>query len=157
MFLVFLAIWIYHYRNRYRFLAYILFILSVQLKVYPLIFIVMFVADWQAWKNNIKRLAGLIAANFALFFVLGPGLFVDFVKALLSQTTDPGVWTGNHSIHSFVTLYFKLASDAGWGWVDRYAGGTQIAILLIIIFFIFLVLLQTYRQKQKGVAKESVR
>ncbi len=32
------AVWIYHYHVRYRFLAYVLFLTSVQLKLYPFIF-----------------------------------------------------------------------------------------------------------------------
>ena len=72
VFICFLAIWIYHFHPRYRFLAYILFTLSVQLKIYPFIFIVMFISNWQDWKNNLKRLLILAFSNFALFFMLEP-------------------------------------------------------------------------------------
>ena len=151
VFLVFLAIWIYHDHNRYRFVAYGLFTISVQLKVFPLIFIVMFIRDWHDWKNNIKRVLVLIAANLALCFVLGPSVFVDFVKAITAQTVDPAVWTGNHSIRSFVAVLAKIASDQGWGWVNQYSGLIQIVFLALIVFFIFLIMLQTYRQKLKGI------
>lgn len=151
VFMCFLAIWIYHFHNRYRYMAYILFTISVQLKVFPLIFIVMFIGNWEDWRNNIKRLLLLISVNLAIFFVLGPNMFVDFVKAILSQTVDPGIWTGNHSIRSFVTLFSKIAYDHGWVWVTQYSGLAQIVLLAITIIFMSLILCQTYRLKQKGI------
>lgn len=148
--LCFLAVWIFHYHNRYRFIAYILFTISVQLKVYPLIFIVMLISNWQDWRNNVKRVLVLMAVNLALLLVLGPYLLVDFVKAIFSQGVDPAVWTGNHSIRSYVTILTKIASDHGWTWANQYSGLAQIAILLIVILLIFLIMLQAYRQKQNG-------
>jgi hypothetical protein len=151
IFMCFLAIWIYHYRNRYRCLAYFLFTISVQLKVFPFIFIVMFISDWRDWKNNIKRFLLLAALNFALLFVLGPKLFVDFINAIKDHTENPYIWIGNHSIRSFVTLSSKLAYDHGWVWVNQYSGLAQIALLAIIAGCILVIMLQTYRQKQKGI------
>ena len=46
-FLCFLAIYMYHFHNKMKYLAYLLFILSVQLKIFPFIFIVMFVTHWR--------------------------------------------------------------------------------------------------------------
>jgi len=52
---MFLANWIYHYQNKYRYLAYILFTISVQLKLFPLMFIHRcLLSDWQDWRNNLK-------------------------------------------------------------------------------------------------------
>jgi len=151
-FLCFLAIWIYHYHNRYRYLGYILFIISVQMKVYPLIFIVMLINNWQDWRNNIKRLLLLIAVNFALLFVLGTHVFFDFVNAIKAQIGNPYVWTGNHSIHSFVKIFSKTAYDCGWEWVNQYSGLVQIALLAIVAICIFLIVFQTSQQKQKGIS-----
>jgi hypothetical protein len=151
VFLCFLAIWIYHYHNRYRYLAYILFTISVQLKVYPLIFIVMLISNWQDWRNNIKRLLLLTTVNFALLFVLGSHVFFDFVNAIKSQIGNPYVWTGNHSIHSFVTIFSETAYDYGWEWLNQYSGLAQIALMAIIAICIFLIVFQTSQQKQKGI------
>ena len=151
VFLCLLSIWICHYHNRYRFLAYILFSLSVQLKVYPLIFIVVFFSNWQDWKNNIKGLLVLATVNFALFFVLGSSVFIDFVKALLAQTKNPAIWVGNHSLCSFVTGASKTAAEHGCARVNEYSGLAQFALLAIIALCIFLIMLQAYRQKQKGI------
>lgn len=150
-FICFLAIWIYHYHNRYRYIAYFLFTVSVQLKVFPFIFIVMLVTDWHNWKNNIKRFLVLSTVNFALFFALGPYVFVDFITAIKAQTINPYIWVGNHSIRSFVTLVSNVASKYGWAWINGYSGLVQLALLAIITVCIFLIILQAYQQKQNGI------
>jgi hypothetical protein len=151
VFMCFFGIWIYHYHNKYRFLAYILFIISVQLKIYPFIFIVMLVNDWQDWRNNIKRVLILAGVNFALLFAFGPNVFVDFAKATIDNSVNPYVWIGNHSILSFMTLLSAVADQKGLAWVNQYSGLAQIVLLAIIAACISLIILQTYRQKQKGI------
>jgi hypothetical protein len=150
IFMCFLAIWIFHYHNKYRYLAYIFFTISVQLKVYPLIFIIMLISNWQDWKNNIKRFFVLAAVNFGLLFVLGRSVFDDFIKEIIAHSVKPYIWPGNHSIKSFVTLLSETAFDNGWVWVKQYLGLAQIALLAIVVVCLFLIILQTYLQKQKG-------
>jgi len=70
MFFCFLGVWIFYFHKKSRILAYILFSLSVQLKVFPFIFILLFVDNAQRIKTNILRLAGLLFSNFLLLFVL---------------------------------------------------------------------------------------
>ena len=151
VFICFLAIWIYHFHPRYRFLAYILFTLSVQLKIYPFIFIVMFISNWQDWKNNLKRLLILAFSNFALFFILGPYIFVDFVRAILSQILYPFVWTGNHSIHAFIIFFSSITDDHGRAWINQNSGLLEIILQCATVVCIFLVMFQCYRQKQNGI------
>jgi len=146
-----LAIWIFHNHHRFRFLAYILFTISIQLKVFPAIFIVMLITDWHDWKNNIKRFVGLGAANFALFFILGPSVFVDFLRAIKAQSVNPSIWSGNHSIRSFVTSISKTATQTGWSWIDHYSGWVQLAFLAMIALCLLLIMIQAYRQKQTGI------
>jgi hypothetical protein len=147
----FFAIWIFHNHNRYRFLAYFLFTISIQLKVFPAIFIIMFITDWHDWKNNIMRFLGLAAVNFALFFVLGTSVFVDFLRAIKAQSIHPSIWSGNHSIRSFVTSVSNTASQHGWTWLSDHSGLAQLAFLAIIAVCILLIMIQAYRQKQNGV------
>jgi hypothetical protein len=151
IFLCYLAIWIYHHHNKYRYIAFILFTISVQLKIYPLIFIVMLINDWQDWRNNLKRLLVLSAVNIALFFVLGLQVFDDFVKALITQTYNPYIWNGNHSIRSFVAFLPKIANDQGWSWINQYLGLVEPTLMAITVGCIFLIIWQTFRQKQKGI------
>lgn len=98
------AIYIFHYHRRYRLLAYVLFSLSIQLKLYPGIFIVMFVDDWRDWKAVLRRFAGVGIFNVALFFVMGYQRFWEFLHSMSVQIANP-TWMGkwNHSISSFVT------------------------------------------------------
>lgn len=147
----FTAIWIFHSHKNHRYLAYILFTISIQLKVFPAIFIVMFVSDWHDWKQNIKRFVGLGAVNFALLFILGPSVFVDFLRAIKAQSVNPSIWNGNHSIRSFVTSVSNTASEHGWTWVNDHSGWVQFALLVIIAVCIFLIMIQAHRQKQNGV------
>jgi hypothetical protein len=147
----FLAIWIYHYHNKYRILAYILFIISVQLKIYPIIFFVMLIDNWHAWRNNIKRLLILAAVNFALFFIFGPFVFVDFIKEVLNNIVNPTIRFDNHSIRVFMTLASNIASSHGWTWVNQYSGLVQFVLLALITLCIFLIILQSYRQNQKEI------
>jgi len=146
-----LGIWIYHYHNKHRFLAYFLFSISVQLKVFPLIFIIMFINDWQDWKNNLKRLLLIFTVNFALFFVLGPYVFIDFINAIAKQSLNPSIWIGNHSIRAFVTIMSQIASENGRTWLNEYSGLVQLILLAFVVVCIFLIMLQAYRTKQNGI------
>lgn len=145
----FLAIWIFHYRDRFRYLAYILFTISVQLKVFPFIFIFMFIKDWRNWKNTFKRFLLLLTMNILALFVLGPKLFIDFIEAIRNHTNNPYIWPGNHSIHSFITQVFEVASRHDWTWANQYARTAEIVLFAIVIGCIFIIMFQSYRQRQK--------
>jgi len=98
-----LSIYIFHYHPRYRVFAYILFSLSVQLKLYPAIFIVMLVDDWRNWKTILARFIGIGTFNFILLFAMGYEIFREFIGSVFTQLTSPSqAWNGNHSIKSFV-------------------------------------------------------
>jgi hypothetical protein len=105
-----IAIYIFHVYPKLRYFAYILFSLSIQLKIYPAIFILMFVENWRDWKSNLKRIAGIGVLNVALFFVLGFKFFSEFLTATTAQQTALTPWNGS-SIRSFV---FVL-SQTGFG------------------------------------------
>ena len=57
------AIYVFHNYPRYRWLAYLMFSISVQLKLFPAIFVFVLIEDWSDWKNNIKRVVGLGILN----------------------------------------------------------------------------------------------
>jgi hypothetical protein len=100
------GLWIFHKLPRYRGLSYVLFTLAVQLKVYPMLFIIMFIKETDL-KSNIRRLILLSAANIALLFVLGITTFYEFMHSIQSQMSDPNSWWGNHSIQSFLVFVQK--------------------------------------------------
>jgi len=155
-FLCLLAVYIYHYHEDFRFFAYLFFSISVQLKVYPLIFIVMFVKDWRDWKNNLLRMAGLGAFNFALLFILGYSIFVDFVRSTIAQITQVGAytWIGNHSIKAFVFNLSKdglgLLSGNSLEWVRQYSGVLEFLLLVYVVVCFVSIIVGTYRRKVQG-------
>jgi len=97
------AVYIFHHHKSHRMIAYLLFSISIQLKLYPAIFMVMFVDDWKDWKNNILRFLGIGVFNLLLLFVMGYQIFLDFIRSVSTQLASPGwSWNGNHSIRAFV-------------------------------------------------------
>ena len=137
MMLTVAAVYIFHKYPSYRIFAYVLFSISIQLKIFPALFVVMFVDDWQDWKGIIKRFAALGFANFALLFLLGYSYFSLF----LSHLVDSGATTEltyNHSIYAFVT---NLSAP---GWLEGF---------LYAYFFVcfFIVLGKAYLQNEKGI------
>jgi hypothetical protein len=103
MAMCFAGLYLYHYHPRWRIVAYLLFIMSVQVKLYTGIFLFCFTTDWRAWKVNLLRWGGLLLANFAGLFILGVPVFMSFINALTSQVNKPTYWgTHNHSADSFV-------------------------------------------------------
>ncbi len=151
MAICFAAIYIYHYHPRARFAAYALFVLSVQLKIYPGIFIILFSKDWHDWKNNLRRWGALLLANFAGLFVLGPKVFVDFVTSLKDQMQVPRfVSLVDHSINSFVNLVVqKIGAHGGYTkpQLREFINIMQYALLVVIFVCLALVLWRIYQKR----------
>lgn len=146
----FAAVWIYYFHHKFRYLAYVLFTCSVQLKLYPLIFIVMFVSDWKDWKKNIKKIILLSVINFTLFFILGTKIFIDFLTAVKKFMFSPSVMV-NHSIRAFVHALVETSSKNGIMWVREYSPFIQLMLLLGVLLCIFLVVLQAYWKNPSGI------
>jgi hypothetical protein len=145
------AIYLFHFKPRYRIPAYVLFCLAIQLKVYPLIFIVAFIDYSQPVSTQIKRWGGLLLANFLLLFSIGLQPFLDFKQAMLTQLQYPGfAWLGNHSINSFMTLPRFKPEDYSQNtiqFVEQYGTFIQLVLLaLVVVCLLFLVIL-TYRKR----------
>lgn len=140
--LCYLGIWIFHYRPSRRLLAYALFVLSVQLKVYPLIFALMFVDDWHDWQGNLKRWGLLGAANLALLFALGPSVSAQFLDAMITQVTTPAAWVGNHSIRSYA---MQIPSARSW---------LEPAAVLLTAASLGLLLVRAIRANRRGLNAE---
>lgn len=148
-----LAIYIFHFHYRFRYIAYFLFSIAAQLKVFPVIFILMFIKDWRDWKGNVKRFVGIGLFNLALLFILGQRVFFDFMNAITQQVVAPSWnWNGNHSIQAFV---FNLMKD-GYGLFQpsalealrQYASVLSSVFLTIFILSLALVLVLSYRRNE---------
>ena len=151
MTLCLLGIWIFHRKKNLRFLAYVLFSISIQLKIYPAIFAFLLIDDWRDWKNNLRRILFLGLANFALLFALGPALFLDFIKALIQHTNNPFVWVANHSIRSFIALLCQWASTKNYSWIGLHSNWIEYFLLALVGICFLLILVKSYRQNVKGI------
>lgn len=150
-----LAIYIFHYQNKYRYFAYLLFSLSINLKMYPVIFIVMFIKDWRDWKNNLKRILGLGAFNFSLLFILGYQTFIGFVQNLTSaQLSFVSSRREDLSIKGFVynltTDGFGLFSPDILPQLKQFSGLFEILFLALFGLCILSIIIYAYIKNQKG-------
>ncbi|HEX7556459.1 MAG TPA: glycosyltransferase family 87 protein, partial [Leptolinea sp.] len=114
--LAFLAILLFHKTPRLHCLAYILFCISIQLKIYPAIFVVFLADDWKDWKRTLTRWIALGLANVSLLFILGAGIMYHYVTAISNVVSSVGKsdWPVSHSINWFVTFvgfYINFSSE----------------------------------------------
>ena len=99
-------------RPRLAIPALVLLTLGIQLKLYPAVYVLLLRRPGEPAARTIRRLAILATVNAALFFVLGPSVFLDFLAGVREQTVHPFTWHGNHSIRSFVLETASLSSSA---------------------------------------------
>lgn len=149
-----LGIYIFHFHQRFRIFAYLLFSVSVQLKLYPAIFLLLLVDNWQAWKENLRRFVGLALFNFSLLFVMGFAVFKDFMQALWFQQFNLSQWNGNHSIRAFAVNLtghgFGLFSPEVVAFLGPYTRMLEIVLMGIVVGCIVLLILAGYHRKEQG-------
>jgi uncharacterized membrane protein YeaQ/YmgE (transglycosylase-associated protein family) len=149
-----LAVFLFHWRPRLRLLAYLLFSLAVQLKLFPAIFIVMLVDSWGDWLANVKRAIGLGAFNFALLFCLGLKSFTDFIAAIMGPMLDPVSWVGNHSIKSYVNASTADGQHLVPPGVSSFMRENATVVLLALLGFVVaclgLIVFRAIRRKARG-------
>lgn len=149
-----IGVFLFHLRESYRLPAYLLFTLGVQLKIYPVILIVMFIKDWRDWKANLKRLAGIALLNFSLLFVAGYGMFTGFLDAVGSQQLYQSSWNGNHSLKGFV---YQLSHD-GFGWFEsgelailsQWQGAIELFLLSVLAGCLLSLMAYSYLRGHPG-------
>lgn len=151
----FLAVYLFHYHPKLWYFSYLLFSLSVQLKMYPIIFIFMFIRDWRKWLENLKRVVGLLFLNILLLFVLGVKVFIDFVRNLASaQIYFQSSRREDLSITGFVLNLtedgFGLIPPSLLPQVASYSRLIEVFILLIFAVCLFSILVFSYRHRHKG-------
>ena len=149
------AIYIFHNRPTYRWLAYLLFTISVQLKLYPVIFVFTFIENWSDWRNNLKRILRLGIFNILAIFILGWNPIFGTINSLVGITSSQAHVGGalNHSITSFIIFILK----------NKFLPRKRVILwllqnnwLLQLFFFIFLglcfliIILQIYKKNTTG-------
>ena len=147
-----LAIYIYHYHHPFRYFAYLSFCLAIQLKLYPLIFIFMFIKDWQDWKGNIRRWLGLGLLNFALLFVLGYRLGMEFITSITArQLHFQSSRTEDLSISGFVYFLTTEELDSiGAGALTPYGQALELLFLLVFGTCLVALLAHLYMHNRVG-------
>jgi hypothetical protein len=145
------AIYIFHYHQKYRFFAYLLFSLSLQLKIYPIFFIFMLVDNWRDWQSIIKRFLGLGIFNFLLLFVLGRDIFFNFLYVIRAyQFEYQSTRVENLSIKGFMHY---LSTDSVQAVLPLSAQAIRsielFFMLLLILCFVF-VIGRAIKNNEKG-------
>ena len=145
-----IAIYIFHFHYKFRYFAYLLFSLSIQLKVYPVFFIVMFISDWRDWQSNIKRILGLGFANFLLLFVLGYNLFLDFLRTITDYQLLESSRYENLSIKGFA--YYLSNEVFGVTETNLFASskGIEISFWLLLGLCFFVTVGYTFFHNKRG-------
>jgi hypothetical protein len=151
-----LSIYIFYYHPKRRIVAYILFSLSVQLKLYPAIFIVLLVDDWRNWKGNLRRFVYIGIFNFVLLFSMGYQVFLEFVASVSHQMSTPGWgWDGNHSIKAFVGNLakdgFGVLSSNSLSFVNQNSEFIGNILLLVVLASVVSGVLIHHLKKEKGI------
>ncbi len=147
------AVYLYHYQRKWRIFSYLLLSASIQLKLFPAIFVFMFIEDWRAWKSNVKRVTGILVFNFAMLFILGYRVFLDFTESIRKHILNPDIAVTNLSIKSFVTLFLgEIPSQLHLSvWMrNMLPWALNLGLLALVVACIFLIGFKAYQQKTKG-------
>jgi hypothetical protein len=125
-----LAMYLFHYHDRLRWLAYVFFTFAVQLKLFPAIFGIFFITNLRDWRNNLKRILLLGAMNVACLFLMGTQAVTDYWQSSSYYLQHPWAsWVHSHSIYTFVTL-MELPNADTWMLVLTLAYSICLAIIL---------------------------
>ncbi|MHB8778807.1 MAG: glycosyltransferase family 87 protein [Anaerolineales bacterium] len=140
-----LAFYIFYRHPDFRLLAYLLFSISIQLKFYPALFVLLFVDDWRDWKNTLFRFTALGLVNFLLLFLFGFPYFSIFFDHMVNSVQYGEAAVVNHSIHSFVFMLssseWNLFNGATALWIEKNSGliGNLLYGYVLICFSVVLV------------------
>ena len=148
------AIYLFHNQPKYRWLSYLLFTISIQLKLYPAIFIFCFIEDWSDWRENIKRILGLGIVNILTMLVFGLGPVLTTITSLSEIRSSHTGSSINLSITSF-TLYILssgiLPRKRIFLWLMDNNWFPQLLLYIFFGFCFLVILWQAYKKNSKGI------
>ena len=146
-----IAIYIFHFHHKYRFFAYLLFSLSIQLKIYPVFFIFMFVNDWKDWQSIIKRFLGLGAFNFSLLFIFGRDIFSDFLYVIRAyQFEYQSTRVENLSIKGFMHYLSTDSVQTVLPLSSQSINIIEVLFLILLVSCFVLVIGRIIKRKENG-------
>jgi hypothetical protein len=127
------GIWLLHAKPRLRGIGYLLHWLSVQLKVYPIVFVLMLVTNWRDWRNGLRRVVLLLLADVGGFLVLGPMMAMRWLTNVWTHAANPDLAISNHSITALVSRTIRRFDLAGIRGLGGYAVGVEIALDMVVL------------------------
>lgn len=149
------AVYLFHHQPSFRHFAYLLLSISIHLKLYPAIFILMFIKNWKDWKGNLLRFAGIGIFNIMLLFSAGTSMFRSFMNSIATYTNDTWSRPYNLSIRSFV---YALANKEIIPFSDSVAARLKANLLglefLFLIFFglcLLIVIVKAYKNNEHAI------
>lgn len=137
-----LAGYLFHQQPRYRWAAYVFFSISFQMKLWPGIFILLLVDNWREWKTIVLRFSALIAANVALFFMLGSKFLYFFTYISDIKYEHFGEW--GLSIEG--GLYWLGLT---FPWIRDNSGWLSLCLFLILLICLAAVIRQLYANNSR--------
>lgn len=149
------AVYLFHYQPSFRHLAYLLFSISIHLKLYPAIFTLMFIKDWRDWKGNLVRFAGIGIFNIVLLFSVGTSMFMSFINSIATYTSDTWSRPYNLSIRSFIYAVANKEivpfSDSAVAWIKANLFGLEIFFLVFFGLCLMIVIVKAYRNDEHAI------
>lgn len=133
IFLIFYSLLLFKNGNKNA--SILFFSLAVHLKVFPLIFVLMFFNNNSSWEQNIIHYIKILIFNCILLFILGWDSFIIYFKGLMNFAGEPFLWIGNHSIAAFV---YKFSSQ-----FHNIKYLTQILFLIYLICLLIVILISS--------------
>jgi Glycosyltransferase family 87 len=146
------SIYIFHKQPKYRWLAYLLFTISVQLKLFPAIFVFTLIEDFSDWKNNIKRIAGLGAINLLALFIFGINPVLKTIESL-NKFSPSASSHFNLSLVSFTLFLFSkgvLPQKHITLWLTANEWLPQLLLFVLFGFCCLIICFQAYKKKATG-------
>jgi hypothetical protein len=146
------SIYIFHNHPGRRWLAYLFFTISIQLKLYPAMFVFTLIEDWSDWKGNIKRIVGLGFLNIAALFILGWDLVLTAIKDINGfQAALPGrVYSLSILSFSMRILSIGFLSAPGFSWLQANSWLAQFLLFSFFGFCFLIIIRQAYKLNSKG-------
>jgi len=146
------SIYVFHYQRKYRWLSYLLFSISVQLKLYPAIFVFALIDDLSDWKNNVRRFAALGVFNILALFIFGLNPVISTIDSL-SKNSYHNTSLFNLAITSFVPLMLAkgiLPHKRIILWLISTGWIFQLLFFALFVFCFLVICFHSYKRKATG-------
>ena len=154
-----MGVYLFHHHRKLRPLAYLLFSVSIQLKLFPAIFVFTLIEDFRDWRSNIRRFLALGLANILALFILGIDPVLNSIRFLTAPDVNKqGIGVPhNHSITSFTllvtspdSLHPLLHNKLVEGWLASHSWILQLILFGVFVVCFAALLWQEHRRNEHG-------